>query len=673
MQASVILLEYVRTTEALYPLHGNLTIMQNSTNNLVNLTNELDAKLNVIYFDIYDSLLKCYNESICEEAMSYLGLLTVNATYNNLTDLNPTIDLVETAIAANLTEQAYAALEEYENLEQTIEGALESSTNGTKETILNAETSVNETYDKLRQKVDDVSFSNVYTTLADVESQVANYSIYIIAPLAVAASVFLVIVVLIYLGLGLGWHGSKKANKCSFHGANILLASVIMTLIMSWTITIYTTVTFVAGGVSENFACRPLVGETKLAQNFLNDLLQKVSGENITIDVGLLLDSCEHDKSIYESLSILQSKFDINSLLDLDEVYEWYSRVINETVENFNISLITEDTNTTLYALDSQLSSIDFNSYYYALQQPITNIDLELYALMLNYTSTVINETYPDLAANLTHLANELRLIDEDLVTTIENERTALYNATLSTESLVNSLDFSGMADNVTQLQNNINTQLAPIVDQSINNYSTHILHYVEDAAVNVEKAIRNDIGNCRPLYEALVETVHSSCVYLLGSFNGLWFCFGWLIAFALPASIIAMCLSRMFRAEFAFNVEEKAKSALNTSEEKEDVVTEQQFDEQKTEEMEQDVMLDEVKEEELDDISQVEMKEKLDEIVEQRERTYSPVEKLLAFLLNRPARYGGRVSPSVSDTWANRRRQVTPPIALWTPTPQKD
>ena len=154
----------------------------------------------------------------------------------------------------------------------------------------------------------------------------------------------------------------------------------------------------------------------------------------------------------------------------------------------------------------------------------------------------------------------------------LDNGTGAWLNSTLELESLYNTsvreinalrkdifIELVGVQDllreNITAItigldkgQNITNEQGSDIIQGVINSTASEVETIIYNSTVIIENNVRDEIGKCKPVYNAVATIVDSTCVELLYALNGYWFALGWSLFFLLISIILSFKLSTMYR-----------------------------------------------------------------------------------------------------------------------------
>lgn len=144
--------------------------------------------------------------------------------------------------------------------------------------------------------------------------------------------------------------------------------------------------------------------------------------------------------------------------------------------------------------------------------------------------------------------AEELENIYHDLVVPIEAERGELKEAVLTARQITEMTSLTKLMEDLTAAQDQLNEGGGALVVDLLVDHGNIIIKHVENYTQAAEKAIREDVGKCRPVFDAATTIVYGPCVYFLDPFNSAWFCFGWFVFFSIPSIIFAACMADSYR-----------------------------------------------------------------------------------------------------------------------------
>ena len=120
------------------------------------------------------------------------------------------------------------------------------------------------------------------------------------------------------------------------------------------------------------------------------------------------------------------------------------------------------------------------------------------------------------------HQINGLSLlIDGDLVA-IEAGRDDLDSLLADVDRLVGKRNFTALAETLSTAEQEINNNGDVIVSKFVNDTADEVYDDVIRYSDDTVAAVENDIGKCRPVYDALTTVIDTSCVQAVSTITSL-------------------------------------------------------------------------------------------------------------------------------------------------------
>ena len=544
-------------------LSRNLSQMFNSTIVLINQTEEMEKALAASRAGLDPLLSNCTYSNIssnmlCSDALHDLDKLASNATYDNLTtgEVKEAEIFIDLAIENGIVEAFAASKAAYLEVRDEVDNQTEAEIQEIEEAVNDILKEVDEGFESFSDGVDDIAFETAYDGLDTAQGYLEQYSPYYTIPMVVLTVLFLLIVVFNGLGLlfgGLCPRPHEKDGYCSrttHQGANWLVVGVICTFLFTWFFMLVTTVHFTLGGATETLLCRHLVTYDETMQE-IEELIKVELDVDYNISFRDALEHCKDDETLYVASNLENNGYNISELLDLEQygIYEAVDDLQNVTVDFGDVIFLEESLNYTLITISGLLHAVDYQGYYDELAKSVTQTDLLAYADDLDVIVIELNASgHFQLAEKIEEESKELRSIYYDYVEPMEKERDVLKEAVMHADKITHSQDLDELLLNLTHAQHELNIQGGEVVTDVLVEYGEITVTLIEDYAEDADEAIRYEVAQCRPVFDAAQTIVYGPCLYFLEPFNSVWFLYGWYLFFSVPCLIFAAILAGLYR-----------------------------------------------------------------------------------------------------------------------------
>ncbi|KAK7084611.1 hypothetical protein SK128_007792, partial [Halocaridina rubra] len=377
----------------------------------------------------------------------------------------------------------------------------------------------------------------------------------------------LVITLCFTLGVVFGCCGRRPDEASSCHkatGASWLMCGVGLTFLFSAVIMVATTALFVIGSVSEILICDPLsdpthsevffVVEEQLKFLKLNDMYPAGQAPRVTE----IISKCHGNQSLYSVLSLnhidsnLAELQDYKKRLSLDEKIEELKLQISVDTD---VEILSRDAKEQLWELaNSSVADKDTWDYYTdILEKKVLTIDLMELAALLNQTADQLPTGYDRVSFKLKNDAlfleglqrwvSSIGSLTRDLkATTLRLNEHLKFNKTSLREAIGDLISQAEFAQQY--LRVNGSREVTELVER----FSQDFLADVDEYVWHVEAAVAHDVGRCGPMSTMYNATTNAICKDIMYPFNGFWASVGWVFLFFLPAIILAVYLSSLYR-----------------------------------------------------------------------------------------------------------------------------
>ena len=536
----------------LIPLEGNLTLVKDNTENLDMASTDLSAQLQASAGRIETALVGC-STSDCDTALDLLPQLDIDATYGHLDDVTAVLAAVTSALDNDIIDATSQSLAIYRSLQKQIE-------NDTSEVIEDVVASLEEFnvmlsdgYDELSDNIYAVDMTDAFDWLDELQKEIDVIAGYYTSSVIVVTTVFLIIPILILLGLLVGVFcpkprkSSSRCCSCTTHqSANLMKAGLVLTFLFTWLFMLVTTLHFAVGGLAETLVCRHLrdYDDTMVKLEKLLMVEWKAGGMTFNVSIQQVMEECKADSSLYKAMNLEANGKNITEMLDLEQygIYDAMDDLADLQFDFSDVEFYSAELNDALLYLDEQLKLVDYEPYKVELEKDVTQIDLLAYADLLDDIAR--DPTYSALEVE----ADILRGLYDTHVTPMEDARDILEDSVAWSYYYTEVIPLSDLTGDLTLSQERLQTEGGDLVEDMIGDYVDDLIQILEDYCHLADYNVREEIGRCRPMYDAGNLCVTSLCQYFLEAFNGLWFCYGWALFFIIPAMFFSSGLITYYR-----------------------------------------------------------------------------------------------------------------------------
>ena len=536
----------------LIPLEGNLTLVKGSTDYLDVTSQDLSTQLQTSAATIEILLIGCATTQ-CDTVRNLLPQLDIDATYGHLDDVTPVLYAVNLTLANGIIDATSQSLASYRSLQKQIEDDTSEVIEDVVASLEEFNVMLSDGYDELSDNIYAVDMTDAFDWLDELQKEVDVIAGYYTSSVIVVTTVFLIIPILILLGLLVGVFcpkprkSSSRCCSCTTHqSANLMKAGLVLTFLFTWLFMLVTTLHFAVGGLAETLVCRHLrdYDDTMVKLEKLLMVEWKAGGMTFNVSIQQVMEECKADSSLYNAMNLEANGKNITEMLDLEQygIYDAMDDLADLQFDFSDVEFYPSELNDTLLELDEQLRSVDYEAYKVELAKDVTQIDLLTYADLLD--DIALDPTYSDLADE----ADVLRGLHDSHVTPMEDARDILDDSVSWSYYYTEVITLSDLTRDLTLSQERLQTEGGDLVEDMVGDYVDDLIQILEDYCHLADYNVREEIGRCRPMYDAGDLCVTSLCQYFLESFNGLWFCYGWALFFIIPAMFFSSGLITYYR-----------------------------------------------------------------------------------------------------------------------------
>ncbi|XP_062605861.1 prominin-1-like, partial [Saccostrea cucullata] len=303
--------------------------------------NVLDVKVTDINTNISNS---CTSKGV--SASSCPTLQGVNQNFTALTDLDKELKKVNESL--NITSLTSQARNEFDGVVQKVKGSINDSIAEASDKAESIKTTLENEISQLTGTTENFADDLRNTTFKEIDKidgYLKDYADYVWYGGIGLPCVIVLTSVLYYLGIMFGLcgqrpgHGAPCCNRGT--GSNFLVSGVVWTYLLYWLVMYIVLILFLIGGPLYTNVCRNLNQGVEHVQDFepilkdvgvdVKKMLNYSSSSNFSI--GNALKNCKNDMGLYSAIA-LQDKFDLDSVLDVNNVMDEIDKFMNGGITN---------------------------------------------------------------------------------------------------------------------------------------------------------------------------------------------------------------------------------------------------------------------------------------------------------------------------------------------------
>ena len=350
----------------------------------------------------------------------------------------------------------------------------------------------------------------------------------------------------------------SSVNNYRRSASSFLSAGITLTLVFYWLYMIFVTIMFIAGGVVHTEICRHIIAYEQpdsrqvldIFDNLINQRVYEATGGDVNLTIMDTYENCQRNRTFYSAMGMKNKGHDVSEVLDVTQLENSIKHIAGEASNNIDdgyVNFTSPTVEVLLHAVDFVIKDeLTYLQFYDELYSPITSVDLTLLAAAIFELRTghaiTKNETF------LNATVDRLNSLNSNYVVPM-TEMAAFVTAELQKveENLKNHLPlteiYNALADDTTwfsECGDAIHEHVTSVVEQALSD----IENFVSDAISLVE----HGIGRCWPLYDAMTDMAHVTCVRSLHPINASWLCLSWCVVFLIPSLLISCNLKPLYR-----------------------------------------------------------------------------------------------------------------------------
>ncbi|XP_069941647.1 prominin-1 isoform X5 [Cherax quadricarinatus] len=565
--------------------------IKNATLQLQDQTSNLQSGLGDVAFRLRELQESCESLPDCHELITeYADKLKINNDFDRYleTDVLPQLpnvesklDEVTTLIENDIEIVVKRGKRAFDSIATEIQNKVQSSIPDIKEKILDAGGQLEDEAERIHRRLQPTDLSqsqdsdsypresNIYLReinnyLRILQDGINEYAMYRYWGFLGLCILLLVITLCFTLGVVFGCCGRRPDEASSCHkatGASWLMCGVGLTFLFSAIIMACTTALFVLGSASEILVCNPLSDPTNsevfsvIADHYnLNDYYPPGEAPRLTE----IISKCHKNQSLYSVLSldnvdsILVKLQDYKKRLNLDEKID---QLMLEIRVDTDVEILSRDAKEQLWELaNSSVADKDTWDYYTdILEKRVLTIDLMELAALLNQTADQLPNGYHQVSFKLKNDALFLEGLQRWVtsigsLTKILKKTTARLNEHLKFNKTSLREAIGDLISQAEFAQHYLRVNGSREVTELVARFSEDFLADVDEYVSHVETAVENDVGRCGPVSTIYNASTSALCKDIMYPFNGFWASVGWVFFFFLPALILSVHLSSLYR-----------------------------------------------------------------------------------------------------------------------------
>ena len=549
---------FMEFTGQMDKLNDTLTEVQNNATDLQTAVTNLTMQLENLTECITWVISNCSDPN-CTMMIDRVNSTSVDVSYTNIESGYIDITkILNKAIQCNLSGALESGYSNFKLIITEVDESVSDEIEVARDASFEVAVSIREELDRVEEDVTGVDFAGISADLRVVSEDDMELPAYIIFwSLVSIASVLALIVLLTYVGLLFSCcpRAKKESDYCCTKkvGATFLLAAVGFIFIFYWIMLLVLVYMFLAGGLTQTEVCRHLVA---LDESPISDIINDLANASFYKDTGFSINitqiytNCKENKAFYIALDVKNTfGFDLDALLDTTEIENQINVINNINITIDSIEILSRKTLKLLNILGVAVSNAanDTVSFLAELEREVTTEDLMKLAQDLRELAD-----HPDVTG-LNNLANELESLYNNTVTAIDSQRKATYSQLADAHELLK-INITEIAKGLEEGQNITNSEGESIIEDVIKCAATTANDSIDLAVETIDNNVRNEIGKCEPVYNAVATIADSACVELLYALNGYWFALGWSIFFLLISVTLSLRLSSLYREKMVYD-----------------------------------------------------------------------------------------------------------------------
>ncbi|CAL8102681.1 unnamed protein product [Orchesella dallaii] len=403
---------------------------------------------------------------------------------------------------------------------------------------------------------DDVRDSEVYI------KKYAPYRYYAVLGVCITlAFIFTLLTLGIFIGFCGRQPGSEYSNECCSRktGSSFLNCGIFFMFLTGGILMVVALAHFVAAGGLTQVVCEAINDADNRTEDVFR-LPRLVNREHNYIAPPFtdIIRECQHGASAYTALR-LSTVYDIDNITALADRFKHKARHLANQVTlpdeaTEGIVFLTPEAKQQLMRFSrSKINKVKFDDFASQLEDSIVSVDLR--ELIGRFNITIEDP-------ETSRMSNEVRSRLQNEVLILESLQDKLLTPMLAdVRNAVDSLRFlfkqqkqlaakvEGVAEAAERAQQSLhNSGATQQVRELANEFESEFVRHVEDYANFTYKSIRDNVGQCQPLYNSFNATTTTFCHKIGSPLGAFWFSLSGLLVLFIPLIIVAISLARLYR-----------------------------------------------------------------------------------------------------------------------------
>ena len=393
------------------------------------------------------------------------------------------------------------------------------------------------TVDGITASLQTVKFNEVQNKIDEIDEAYFEHGNLALAAFYLPGVLLIIIGLTMSLGLMMGLCYTSNGSQRRRSGVIMLQLSLALSFLLGILFWTFSSVFFGLGFTLDYFVCDSLDGNSVLRSKldeFINDQLGDISGggsaTNVNISLDKIMEGCKEDKSIYETMK-LETVFNLTNLSDWQTKYH-----IKDKIEDVKTNV--------RHQIDVMISAIEIKQEY---EEAATSISKNLNIFIDTFLPAIKN----DIKVDKYFSQNLLDTLDKYPEPAVENLRKSIGMAKNSSEKVLQDVKETNFTSKVAMmknffkiveedrvyLKNDGKSDILNLLDEIINN----LIDQGDVAVGFAMDRVRNGIGKCKPMYDAIESIETEVCVNFAGGIDGIWVGLGIFALFNFISSIFIL------------------------------------------------------------------------------------------------------------------------------------
>ncbi len=485
----------------------------------------------------------------CSDMLTRMSNLAVVVNYTGIENsFTRFIAALDNATRGDLSGELNTGYDSFKSVVQQVNNSVFQEIESSRRAAEQVGDDIEKELNNIENDLEDIDFSGVsedMESLSDDVKEPVNYAFYGMSGLS---GLVLLIVLFTYLGIMFGCfcpHNKSPRGCCTMKaGATFLLVGVGLTFIFFALLMLLLIVLMLSGGLMHTELCRHLVNlDQSPVADIVDDLLYDTLYEDtgISLSISNIYTNCKNNEAFYTALDVGNTfGFDLDTLLDTSAIDDEIEKLRNTQITLTGVRVLTTGA---IFALNGLAAEIE------TAQTETANAIIELEKDVANEDLGALADDLQKLVPSAPALAQYVLILDNlnDDVSDLDTEK-AITRRELSGVDAMLRINVTGITLELQTGEQFINTNGSAIVENVVDNSADTVETIVSEGVGAINDSVRNQIGQCAPVYNAYSTIIDAGCVEVLYPLNGYWFALGWSLFFLIVDVIMSFKLTTLYR-----------------------------------------------------------------------------------------------------------------------------